>query len=295
MDQGTFRRIKTVISRLGFYRKRCGQTHSDGAVLAVYFWAALCDRPVSWACDQDHWPPGLWRAVLPSQSCMSRRMHQPRFAVQQARVEAAARPARREVTLVAAMDGKPLPVAWHSTDPHAGKGRGAGCLARGYKIHALVDAAGGLLAWRLASLNVDERAMAPRLLRQIEGVCYIVADSNYDSLKLFEAAHARGAQLVAPRQASHRGAGLGHRPRHPARLRSIELLEGPTRPFVRELVVARRGIERFFANLTNFGGGLTCLPAWVRTYPRTLAWVAAKLTIAHLRQHQAPADDAQAA
>lgn len=314
MNQGTFRRFKRLIEQCGFYRRRGAQVHSDGAILAVYFWAALSDRAVCWACDRRNWPAGLWRGELPSQSCMSRRMNTACFRAQLQRIEQLARPpitpitqvtvdaptsstascspdfcfAHRElstepIVLLACLDAKPLVIAWHSTDPHAGKGRGAGTLARGYKLHALVSASGHLLAWRLASLNVDERTIAARLLRDVRNVCYVVADANYNSSPLFRIAQTSGSQLVAPRKLSHQGKGLGNHEQHEHRLRSIELLEDGLEPFARDMLVARRSIERFFANLTNFGGGLTCLPAWVRTYPRVLAWTTAKLTIAHLR------------
>lgn len=286
MERELFGGVKAAINRLGFYRKRPAQTHSDGAVLAVYFWAVLNDRPVCWACDRANWPTGRWRGRLPTQSCMSRRMNGERFRDQLRRVERAARPEPGPVTLAACLDAKPLTVAWHSADPHAGTGRGAGGLARGYKLHAITDAGGRLLAWRLASLNADERTMAPRLLRDLAGVCYVVADAGYNANHVFHAASARGARLVSPRKRSHEGGGLGRRVHHADRLRSIELLEDGRDAFAEALLNARGAIERFFANLTNFGGGLTCLPAWVRTYPRVFAWTADKITLMHLRQRR---------
>ena len=283
MDQGTFRRFKDLVRAMGFYRRRPGQVHSDGAVLAVYQWAVLNDRPVDWACRPHSWPPGAWRGSLPSQSCMSRRMRTERFALQLRRIEQAARPPVDALTLLACIDAKPLVVAWHSTDPHAGKGRGAGALARGYKLHALVDACGRLMSWRLAGLDVDEKVIGARLLRDLEGVCYVVGDAAYNSNQLFGIASTRGARLIAPRKRSHQGKGLGNHQHHPDRLRSIDLLEDGLEPFALALLRARRAVERFFGNLTNFGGGLTCLPPWVRGYPRTLAWTTAKLITLHIR------------
>lgn len=35
-------------------------------VLAVLLWAALNDRPVSWAVDRGNWPLCEWRRALPS-------------------------------------------------------------------------------------------------------------------------------------------------------------------------------------------------------------------------------------
>lgn len=326
MAQETFRRFKRVIRSMGFYRKHPGQTHSDGAILAVHFWAALNDRPSYWACDRANWPKGCWRGRLPTQSGLSRRLNTARFKHQQASVEVAARPPSnsrtieatahppangltveaaagapvndlaveaaagppaKHFTVAAGIDAKPIIVAWHSGDPHAGKGRGAGALARGYKIHAIVDACGRLISWRLASLNADEKTIGRRLLRDLDHVCYVVGDAAYNANRLFEAAASSGARLVAPRKKSHRGKGLGNHEHHPDRLRSIDLLEDGVTPFAAALLAARVAIERFFSQITAVGGGLTCLPSWVRTYPRVKAWVTAKLTIHHLRQPDA--------
>jgi len=282
MDHGLFTTIKRLLNRAGFYRKRPGQTHSDGAILAVYFWSVLCDRPVSWACDRAHWPSGLWRGALPSQSCLSRRLRTRTILEAITRIEHAVRPAIPAVIPVAALDGKPLEIALHSGDAQSGKGRGVGHVARGYKFHALLDARGTLISWRLAPLNIDERVIARRLLREAPGLCYVVADANYHATPLFELAHARGVQLVAPRKRSHQGKGWRD-DTHAARLRSVELLERRGSGLGAALMNARRSVERFFAQLTNFGGGLTGLPPWVRTYRRTKSWVQAKLIIALLR------------
>ena len=37
--------------------------------------------------------------------------------------------------------------------------------------------------------------------------------------------------------------------------------------------------ERDFGNLVSFGGGLACLPAWVRRFPRVRNWTNAKLLV----------------
>lgn len=189
------------------------------------------------------------------------------------------------------MDGKALPIALHSTDRHAGTGRGVGNTARGYKIHAIVDAAGRLCTWRLAALNVDERVMAQRPLRDAPNCAYIVADAHYDSNSLFAAAAQRGMQLVVPRRHGP-GKGLGHRRHHAGRLRSKQLLEDNASPFGAELLRHRRTIERFFAWLTNYAGGLVGLPPWVRTYPRVRLWVQTKIIVAHLRLPAATRDTA---
>lgn len=283
MERELFRKVKDLLRRLGTRRRSHQQQYTDGAILEVYYWSVLNDRPVVWACKEGNWPSGLRRGSLPSQSQMSRRLRTKAIRRMMSRIEAIVIPKPTTTALVVIIDGKPLPVARHSGDPHAGFGRGAGQSAMGYKIHAMVDLAGQLVSWRLAALNIDERVMAKRLIRDMPQCAYLLADKNYDSMKLYEAAAQRGIQLVVPRRMGE-GLGLGHRRRHPARLRAKQILEDNRSDFGRELMNSRRHIERYFANLTNFGGGLTHLPPWVRTYPRVHAWVQAKMVIAYLRR-----------
>lgn len=130
-----------------------------------------------------------------------------------------ARPERP--ALLAILDGRTLPIPLHSGDPHAGVGRGVGHIAKGYRINAVIDAA---------------------------------------------------------------GRGLGHRRPHPARLRSGAILDDQPSAFGAELLRHRRRIERYFAWLTNFAGGLTGLPPRVGNYRRVHAW--AKIILDRLPRHQ---------
>ena len=54
--------------------------------------------------------------------------------------------------------------------------------------------------------------------------------------------------------------------------------------FADQLLQDRDAIERLFGNLVNWGGGLTTLPAWVRTHRRVHRWVQAKLVLAGLKR-----------
>ena len=241
--------------------------HRTAVIVRVYLWAALHDRPVSWACDPANWD---WRTrpapALPDQSTMSRRTRRTGPGGFEAFCDAVAarlagRPAGAAALggLVKRLDAKPLPVAAHSTDRDAAWGRGAGGLAKGYKLHALWGGGGG------------------------GGGGYVLADANYDSGPLHARVAAAGHQLVAPRQKGGPGRGLGHRPacRHPARVRCVAMLEPPAgvNPFGPELHKARGQVERDFGNLVGFGGGLAGLPAWVRRIWRVRLWVHAKLLV----------------
>jgi len=179
--------------------------------------------------------------------------------------------------LLKIIDGKPLPISRHSEDPDATFGRGAGGLNKGYKLHAIYGQSGRLLAWQVHPMNVDERKVGAELVKELTGDGYLLADSNYDSNTLYTASHEYGQQLVAARRFGS-GRRLGHRSHAPQRLRGIALLEGPS-DFGRALYKQRRHIETRFGNLCSFGGGLTCLPPWVRTLQRVRLFVAAKIII----------------
>ncbi len=178
------------------------------------------------------------------------------------------------------LDGKPIAVKPHSKDPDATWGRGAGRPARGYKLHAVWG--GGPLpeAFEVTPLNVSERVVARRLIPRLRGEGYVGADKEFDDSKLFDLAQENGHRLVARRPKP--GTGLGHRYQSPHRKACIDLLEpGVCRPchFGRAVVEARDQIERDFANLVSFGGGMIDPPAWVRREGRVSRWVHAKLLI----------------
>jgi hypothetical protein len=65
------------------------------------------------------------------------------------------------------------------------------------------------------------------------------------------------------------------------------LTENPFPAFAQQLLQDRAEVERQLGNLTNWGGGLTCLPAWVRTHRRVRRWVQAKLVLARLKRDAA--------
>jgi len=279
MERELFRRLKTELAALGPHRVPKGWRYSDAVIVAVYFWAVIHDRPVSWACIAGHWPGRERPRRLPSQSQLSRRLRKAGVRRLIEALEERVLRAGRPAPLASALDGKPLPVGPHSHDPHATWGHGGN---RGYKLHLLLSLSGTVLAWRVAPMNIDEREMARRMLRAARVSGYILADAMFDANHLHDAALRHGGQLVAPRRmGSHRGLAAG---RHsPGRLRCKDLLENTVSPFGRELHHLRDAIERRFGHLSSTGGLLTHLPSWVRTYPRVRLWVQAKLILADLR------------
>jgi hypothetical protein len=256
--------------------ERSGHVWNTPWIVGVFLWAVVHDRPVSWACQRENWPD-TWRIELPHQSTMSRRLRT--AAVTTLLVRLQERLCRRSAPQVCMLDGKPLPVGGFSKDPDAAKGHGAGGWARGYKLHVVWT--DGLLPWayEVQPLNVSEQAVARRLLRSVPGGC-VLADGNYDSNQLHEAATQAGVQLIAPQRRP--SLKLGHRRHSPGRLRALQLLASDEG---QRLFQKRVHIERQFGQLTNFGGGLSPLPNWVRRLGRVRQWVLAKLLIQAVRNH----------
>lgn len=244
-------------------------------IAAVLLWAALHDRPVSWACQPRHWSATRLRpARLPSQPTVSRRSRRTAFGLFLNHLAERFR-GRGLPALAVLLDGKPLLVGGCSKDRQARFGRGAGHIGRGYKLHAAWGSRPLPEAWEVTPLNEHEIHAAARLLRQLPGG-YALADGNYDATRLFDAAGACNYQLVAEQRDPNPG--TGHHYQSPYRLRCIALLRTP---FGRGLFALRGDIERRFGNAVAFGGGLGSVgpPAWVRGQGRVERWVWAKLMI----------------
>ena len=279
MERELFVALYRLLRRLARHRPRRKRTRvGDAIIVAVYLWAALHDRPVVWATRRRNWPRDLLDFELPAQSTMSRRLRSEGVRELMAALNDALRGDHDpQDTLVKTIDAKPLPVGAYSVAKDARWGRGVRGQVRGYKLHALYGIGPLPIAWEVVPMNASEQRVGRRLLARLRGAGYVLADSVYDVNPLHAWAAELGHQLLAPRKRPH--AGLGHRPHHPARLRAIEMLEGPTPAFGRQLYALRGSIERRFGRLTNFGGGLAPLPNWVRTLPRVRLWVGAKLMI----------------
>jgi hypothetical protein len=175
------------------------------------------------------------------------------------------------------IDAKPLPIGGCSKDKHSRFGRGAACIARGYKLYAVSDLRQGFVRWTIRPMNQNEAKVAADLIAALDCGGYLVGDSAYDSNKLYDIASKRSVQLMACHR--RKGKTLGHRRHSPYRLKSRALLK---QPLGKSLIKERTSIERMFGNLVSFAGGLKPLPHWVRTLPRVRRWVQAKMILFHL-------------
>jgi hypothetical protein len=267
-------------AKLRFRQKRV--QFSDAAILLVFFWAVLHDRPVCWACRRINWPQKMNWMSLPSIATMSRRMNSlscvlllmAMYQRLQALDVSAFCVCRR-------VDTKPLVVGGFSKDRDARRGYATGGLARGYKLAAAWGRGMVPDAWVLASLKASDQQCAMGLIDQLPGQTgYLLADATHDTNPLHRYAASHQFQLVTPRKKP--GTGLGHCDHCAERLRSIELLEGDG-VFGPSLYATREKIERHFGYLCSFGGGLQPLPSWVRHPRRVARWVIAKLILAAFR------------
>jgi hypothetical protein len=254
---------------------RGGVRYSSAAIVCVFLWAAIHDRPVSWACEQKNWPNDFdFARKLPSQSAMSRRLRSKAVKELLDAMEQTLRE-RGEQHWIKSIDSKPLVVGPYSKDSDAKWGKATKhSYAKGYKLHAIWGGRPVPEAWRLEAMNVHDSTAATELLPLLSGNGYLLGDGQYESNRLYDLAGARDHQLIAPRRQTAKG--LGHQRHSPYRLRSIELQQ---KPFGKQLSRQRSDIERTFGGLTCFGGGLAPLPSWVRNKHRVQLWVHAKLLI----------------
>ncbi len=168
-----------------------------------------------------------------------------------------------------------MPIGGNGKDPDARFGRGAGCVAKGYKLHTVWSKRPLPEACKeVTPLNANEKAVAEALIGRLEYGGYLLGDGNYDASYVYDAAWAGGYQPSGRRRCRKaEGAGSGGHYQSPHRLRGLEILQGD---FGKALFKARTAIERSFGNATAFGGGLGPLPAWVRGLGRVRTWVWAK-------------------
>ena len=116
-------------------------------LLALFLWAALHDRPVSWACQRRHWSTTAlkpWR--LPSRSTVTRRVDQVGCGLVWAALERHLRDTG-QLALLAFLDGKALPIGGCGHDPDARlRARGQGDRERLQAARRVVGpaAAGGM-------------------------------------------------------------------------------------------------------------------------------------------------------
>jgi hypothetical protein len=276
MSSHEWRRLYQIIQRAHrrLPRPQRRPLYSDALIVAMYMWAVLHDRPQVWACERRNYHRPFLPRRLPSVSRFNRRIRSERCRMILRSVERLSRaPVGSELQL---LDGRPLSVGACSKDKQARAGRVYGGFARGYRLHACMSEEGYFLAWKVTALNTAEKRVAAELLQYTRPSGLVLADGNYDAGYLYDQVASSGGQLLAtPRK----GAGGGHRPLSPHRRMALYLWASHA-PWIR---AQRKAIDRFFGQHSSYGGGLSPLPAWVRTLDRVERWVRAKIILYHVR------------
>lgn len=275
MERELFIVIVDALNTLPEARRRPAKSrYSHRQVLAVAFWAALHERPISWATRRKNWPFHDRTRPLPSNATMSRRLREPVISPILDQLLESLR-VRGDVQRTLILDGRPLVVATHSRDASATFGDGAGGKRRGYKLHAIVDQLGNCRAHRVQPLNVSEQTVAYELISTLEhqAADTLLADGMYDVNRLYEIAGRRGIQMFAERRYK-KAKGVGHQRHSKHRLRALQIMKDDP-----SVLDDRRFIESCFGTQGNRIGGLGPLANHVRGLPRVQRWVSLKLVI----------------
>lgn len=300
MERERYRRMRAILRAVEReHHDNPRRTHRDSTVLLVALWAALHNKPISWATVPKHWPADLrprpttrGQPGLPSQSCMSRRLRVEQGCDADVRanvldcrptifdlLERWQKQLRRQLPDgdVKLIDGRGLTVGGCSKDPDAGFGYAAGLKTKGYKLHWMVDLSSGATdGWLVAPINYPEQEAAAKLMAHLPGhTRYVLADNGYDANRLYEQAGVdRGVQWMAmPRRSSK---GIGHAHHSDWRLKVQSWLRSRRgRRTMKERVM----IEQTNGRLGCSGVGLSHLPYHVRRLHRVTVWTALKLLI----------------
>ena len=255
-----------------------GHTYPDAMIAWIELFRVGRHLSMRAAMQRRHWP--LWMRHRPSPSYSQFKRRVATDAVQQLiqRVGdhfAACCPRTGDK----AVDGKPLTVGGFSKDPDATRGHVPGGWARGYRLHAVIDAAGPIESWQITALHAGEATVAREVLRRLDlREATVRADANFDSNALYQQVATQGGRMVTPRRKPHTG--LGHGRHHPDRLRAIaELEQTPGGKAAHDRHRVR--IEQVFGRLSLLATGLWSLPPSVRRLSRVTRYVRSKITLYH--------------
>ncbi len=252
-------------------------TYPDTLIVSMYLWSVWHDRPLCWAAERTNYTSLFRPGRLPSRSQFCRRVKTSRCqAILDGVYRRLAEMGSADASGITLMDGRGLRVHSHSTDPDATRGYASGGYGRGYKVHALARENGRFIGIRVTPMNVAEKLAARELIDQHRPFGILLGDQGYDSGPLYDYADERGIILITP---LIKNAGAGHRQQSKARMFAKTLWARG----VETLYKRRNAIERFFGQLSAFGGGLAPLPPWVRRLERVERWITAKVIIYHAR------------
>jgi len=254
-------------------------------IVLMHLWSVIRGKPRQWVCDERNLPGLMRQWSIPSASQFRRRLRTAPVQAMLNELENHLRATPSHALLGCwLLDAKPLVVSPYSKDKSAKWGWAYDRKARGYKLFAMSDLQGRLVAWDCQGMNQAEPLVARTLLEHTDRPGYVLGDSAYDSGPLHELAAARQLQLIAPRKIP--GGNIGKRARQPTRLHAITMLETFNNAFGPALYDQRTTIERAFSFMASSRVGLDHLPSFVRTPARVRLWVQGKIILYSLLQNK---------
>jgi len=282
--------IQHAAKRVGWHGGRRKPVYANWLIVAMYVWAVRHDRTLSWACDRRNYHALFRPRRLPSISQFTRRIKSDdcQRILQLVHDHFAQ---RGVMTNAVYIDGKPLPVSPVSKDRDAKRGKISGAFARGYKLHAVVNASRRIVVWSVMGLNEDEKTVARHVLLPnlppLTPDGLVLADSQYDSAPLHaQVSEPLGVWLMHPLRNQQRATGVFREQKlqqMPWSRRELVRLWEEHPELMRFTYKARQEIERTFGVLTCTAGGLSNLPAWVRGLERVRRWVGVKILLYNAR------------
>lgn len=284
MDRTTWILVRAAAMAASRKHRRRGRrpVFSDLMIVLIYLWMVSHDRTQKWACLRSSYGTLFRPRRLPSESQLSRRLRSEGVIdlLQAVHEELSRSGVACDVMF---MDAKALPVSENTRDRDARTGRCNGGFRRGYKVHALSTLDGRVPVWHVTPMNVADPAAAPLLLTHARALGKLVlADTFYDGNGIYRTTRERGSRLLTPLKGIAKSA-RAIANTDPDRLRAAAAWTHE--PQATACVYRQRsGAERNFANLTNYAGGLTSLPPWVRGLRRVRSWVGAKIILYHARR-----------
>lgn len=279
MDDELLRRVYHYLFADGIspHTKRC--RFSDAVIALIELFRVMGNLSAMQSLKRSRWPLWSRRLKFPSYSQFIRRAKSASVQQQITQLSQRCR-AQLGSGTEKVCDGKPLLVGGYSKDPDARTGKAPGGWGRGYKLHALVDAAGAVDNWEVTALSGNEGRTAITLVDELDlHGALLRADGNYDCVELYATVARAGGRLLAPRRKP--GTGLGSHPQHPHRLQAIHELEG-TAMGLKSHDKNRIRVEQIFGRLTTVPFGVWGLPPSVRRLARVRRWVNAKIALYHL-------------
>lgn len=267
-------------------RPRRRPRYPDWLIVAMFLWSVWHQRPLSWACQRDHYGNLFRPRKIPSISQFTRRIKSVRCQqiLQQVHEELA----RTQVgSSISYLDGKAMLVSPVSKDKDARRGKVSGGFAKGYKLHVWATEDNRIPLWGVTPLNTGECPVAEQLCLRMPMLAddsLVMADGNYDSKDLHKMIFRQNGRLLAPPK------GMAE---HAVTLRQMGAVRREalavwrrSEPLARALLRRRIAVENIFSRICQ----LSRLPAWVRGLGRVTRWVGGVLIIynARLRAQKLP-------